>query len=76
MKSKVVHLYLKEPVNDQHDFYFGSIKAIYDTFPKETVGIAYTSLKGRQKPYENEKCIIRVGELIRKNQSRTKINEK
>ena len=63
---KVVHLSLFEPYNGQTDFYFGSIKAIYEHVPKERVGIAYTSLTSTMRgkgEYRNKKCVIKVGEL-------------
>ena len=31
--KKIVHLQFKEPYNGETDFYFGSLKAIYDTVP-------------------------------------------
>lgn len=73
---KIVHLHLNEPHEGQTDFYFGSIKAIYDTMPKETVGITYKALTAailkKGGKYENTKCTIDVGQLVRKNNSRTK----
>jgi hypothetical protein len=42
--KKIVHLQFKEPYNGETDFYFGSLKAIYDTVPIGAVGITYKSL--------------------------------
>lgn len=68
---KVVHLKLNEPHNGDTDFYFGSLKAIYDTIPKECIGIAYKSLtnalRGKSE-YENRHCTIKVGQLKQKSQ--------
>lgn len=64
---KVVHLQLYEPYNGRTDFYFGSIKAIYDHVPRDVVGIAYTSLTATMRgkgEYRNKKCSIKVGELL------------
>ena len=61
--KKIVHLQFKEPYNGETDFYFGSLKAIYDTVPIGAVGITYKSLtnatRGRSE-YENKKVLIRI----------------
>ncbi len=48
-------------------YYFGSLKAMTDQFPKEKIGIEYSSLRNYKlsdiKPYTNAKCIIRKGVL-------------
>lgn len=66
---KVVHINLKEPLNGESDFYFGSLKAIYDSIPQDKVGIAYKSLtnaiRGKTE-YKNKRCTIKVGHLERK----------
>lgn len=75
MKTKVVHLTFKEPYNGKTDLYFGSLKAIYDVVPKESVGIGYKSLtnaiRGRIE-YENKKVVIHIGQLVHKANIRTK----
>lgn len=75
MNTKVVHLAFKEPFIGMTDLYFSSLKAIYDVVPQEAVGIRYKSLtnalRGKEQ-YENKKVIIRIGELVRKANSRTK----
>lgn len=74
MNTKVVHLSFKEPYEGKTDLYFSSLKAIYDAVPQEAVGIRYKSLtnaiRGKER-YENKKVVIRIGELMRKAQSRT-----
>lgn len=70
---KVVHLKLKEPHNGYTDFYFGSLKAVYDCIPQNKVGIAYKSLtnalRGKSE-YENKHCTIKVGQLKQKTQAK------
>jgi hypothetical protein len=60
---KVFHLEL----NNQH-YYFGSKKALCDTFGKEQIGITYDSLRNvsmsAEKPFINKRCIIRQGILV------------
>ncbi len=62
-QQKVIHLQLGE---EHH--YFGSLKAMCDTFGKEQIGITYASLRhtglAPDTPYHNKKCIIRQGVLI------------
>ncbi len=64
-ERKVIHLYLKK---DNSHHYFGSIKALCDTYGKDEIGIVYSSLRGvslgEKKMYENNKCVIRQGVLI------------
>ncbi len=65
---KVIHVELKEPIEGQRHFYFGSKKAVYSVFSSETVGISYRYLANAVRlsngPYENKKCIIRQGWLV------------
>lgn len=62
---KVIHLYVKE-THEHH--YFGSIKALCDTFDKTIIGVVYSSLRAvklhEKSLYENNKCIIRQGKLV------------
>ena len=61
--TKVYHV----QIGDEH-FYFGSKKAIFDTFGKAELGIGYTSFRNVKNletiPYRNKKCIIREGVLV------------
>lgn len=41
---KVVHVNLYDPYDGQTNFYFGSVRAIYDHVPKDRVGIVFTNL--------------------------------
>ena len=69
METKVVHLHLKTDISSTKDFYFGSLKAIYDRFDKADIGIKYKSLtnaiRGRSE-YENKSISIRIGMMQRK----------
>lgn len=73
--NKIIHVHFIEPFEGMSDLYFGSVIAIYDVVPKEAVGITYHSLsyaiRGKSE-YRNKKVVIRVGQLMRKSQSRTK----
>lgn len=55
----------------QH-YYFGSVSAIYDLFSPAEIGVAYGTLRNYRvsanNPYRNEKCIIRKGYLLTKEQ--------
>lgn len=66
---KVVHVELREPYRGKNHYYFGSKASIYDTLPKELVGITKESLWNVDlsvKEYSNKFCIIRLGRLKRK----------
>lgn len=77
MKNKVYHLEFKQPkAGRRTHYYFGSKSAIYDMFGKEDLGIMYKALLNRtiteDTPFENARCIIRLGELHRKATARAK----
>lgn len=73
--QKIVHLHMKIPTDGNTDFYFGSIKAIFDSITEDDVGIKYKSLtnalRGRDF-YENKHCTVRVSSLITKQQSKNR----
>lgn len=62
---KVIHL---ELFADNSHHYFGSLKALCDTFGKDEIGIVYSSLRAvnlsENKEYRNQKCVIRQGVLV------------
>ena len=66
---KVFHV----QIHDNH-YYFGSKKAIFDTFSKEEIGIAYNSFRNVKNldkiPFSNGKCLIREGVLIQSTQNK------
>ena len=64
-ERKVIHVYIID--QDKH-YYFGSMKAIYNTLDVDDVGLQYQSLinffvANNIDVYENNKCIIRRGVL-------------
>lgn len=72
MESKIIHLHLKSDAIPEKDWFFGSLKAIYDQFDEEVIGIRYKSLtnaiRGKTE-YENKKVIIRIGKIWRKSRN-------
>lgn len=62
-QRSIIHLQL----NEKH-YYFGSLGALYSRFNKEELGVAYGTLRNRKieidKPFINDKCIIRKGYVI------------
>lgn len=71
-EQKIIHLHIKE--TNKH-YYFGSIRALCNKFNKDTIGIVYSSLRAvklhEKGIYENNKCVIRQGTLIRTATNRT-----
>jgi len=71
----VYHLHFKDESLQKQDYYFGSISAIYEIFPKKKIGIQASSLynykfdENTNPIYENSKCLIRKDVLISKSQS-------
>ena len=59
----IVHL-----EKDGKHYYYGNLKALTDSWSKEDIGVSYSYLKNlnidENKPYQNEKCIIRRGIII------------
>lgn len=70
METKVIHLHFKDDgANIIKDWYFGSLKAIYNSRTIEEIGISYKALTNAirgKEIYENKKVIIRIGKLERK----------
>ena len=72
----VYHLHFKDESLAKRDYYFGSISAIFDVFPKKQIGIQASSLynlklnEESNPVYENAKCTIRKDVLISKAQSK------
>ena len=60
---------------DGRHYYYGNLKALTDHWPKETLGVSYTYLKNlnidEDKPYRNNKCVIRRGVIITSSRSIT-----
>lgn len=59
---------------DDENFYFGSLAAVYDRFTPSELGVSLARLYDvaitPEKPYRNDKCIIRKGLLQRKKTNR------
>lgn len=59
---------------DDENFYFGSLAAVYDRFTPSELGVSLARLYDvaitPEKPYRNDKCIIRKGILQRKKTNR------
>lgn len=66
-EKTVIHLTIK--AKDEHSYY-GSVSCIYNHYTDEEIGIKYSSLRNfvisENKPYENDKVIIRKGKLLTK----------
>lgn len=64
---KIVHVHFKATSIDE---FFGSISGIYDYYGKEDIGYTLRSLQdfniGPDKPFENDKVIIKVSWLKQK----------
>ena len=71
MDTKRIYIVeLLEPQAGEERFsYFSSLLAVFQYFGSDRLGIKYTSFRSHynldEKPYENAKCIIRIGRLIR-----------
>lgn len=73
--NKIYHVEIKDK-ESKHN-YFGSKKAIFDTFTKADIGLSLqdlwnTDLEKYPYLYENDKCVIRLGALHRKKTNRGK----
>lgn len=59
---------------DDENFYFGSLAAVCDRFTPSELGVSLARLYDvaitPEKPYRNDKCIIRKGILQRKKTNR------
>lgn len=72
-QRKVIHIELTDPPTGyRKHYYFGSVAAIYDTLPKEIIGISKEALWGTLKRGEHRgrKAIIRQGVVISKQTER------
>lgn len=59
----IVHL-----EKDGEHYYYGNLKALTDSWDKDSIGVSYSYLKNLKispdKPYRNSKCTIRRGVII------------
>lgn len=65
---KIFHVELRKPIDGKCHYYFGSKAAIFQRLTTAQVGTTYKTFRNagsiKDKPYENDFCIIRQGELI------------
>lgn len=66
-KTKQVRAIVHLEKGGKH-YYYGNLKALTDSWSKEDIGVSYSYLKNlnidENKPYQNDKCIIRRGIII------------
>jgi hypothetical protein len=67
--NSITHLEIKCHDGNRH-FYYGSMAAIFDHWTSDDIGLnlrkLYDYRLSPQHPYENDKCIIRQGTIVRK----------
>jgi hypothetical protein len=68
-KSRCLRVQFFEPVDGKTDYYFGSIKAIYERFKATEIGLSMLSLYSRRisevMPVVTRKCLISRIEILR-----------
>lgn len=70
----VYHVELLDPQEGERQHsYFGSLAAVFDTYPKSRLGVSYDSVRNnydlrKETVYKNRHCIIRSGVLVTKKQ--------
>lgn len=72
-QRKVIHVELIDPpYGYRQHYYFGSVAAIYDTLPRDIVGISKESLWNvlKSRVHRGRKAIIRQGIVISKQTER------
>ena len=66
-KTKQVRAIVHLEIAGKH-YYYGNLKALTDSWSKDDIGVSYSYLKNLNidddKPYQNDKCIIRRGIII------------
>ncbi len=64
-QRQIIHLHLIK--KDEHH-YFGSIRAMYETYSREQIGVASQTLYNswKDEAYVTELAVIRKGRLIQK----------
>lgn len=69
--NTITHLELKCPDGNKH-YYYGSMSAIFEHWTSHDIGVNLRKLYAHKlspaHPYENDKCIIHQGTVIRKAQ--------
>lgn len=71
---RIIHVRLIDPQPPyKEDYYFGSVAAVYDTLPKEIVGISKMSVWNSLRKcdvYNGKKAVIKRGKLYTKDTNR------
>ena len=66
--------FVEPPLDNETDFYFGSIAAIYETFTPTEIGCGVRRLWAVKispvTPYMNKKCTVSIHQLLRKSTNR------
>lgn len=66
-KTKQIRTVVHLEIDGQH-YYYGNLKALTNDWGKDIIGVSYSYLKNlniaTDKPFRNEKCIIRKGVLL------------
>jgi len=69
--SVITHLEIKCPDGNRH-YYYGSMSAIFNNWQYGDIGVTLRQLYYHKlsptHPFENNKCIIRQGTIVRKPQ--------
>lgn len=66
--KRIVWLQFDKPVGGQRDWFFGSIKAIFEMFNEEQIGRSYTYIRSYHSgsdDFRTDKCRIRRMPLFR-----------
>ncbi len=67
LKTKQVRAIVHLEKDGKH-YYYGNLKALTESWSKDDIGVSYSYLKNlnidENKPYQNDKCIIRRGIII------------
>ena len=72
-RTRIVHLHFHELRHEKQDYFFGSLKAIFDLFTREDIGISYNSIVAKHRDfYENSLVRINFDELITHEQKNKK----
>jgi len=69
MKEYIIHVHFFLPIDGKHDYYFGSLKAIYTRFTPEQIGCNVENLWSSSIEPDNPKatrnCLISKHEVVR-----------
>lgn len=72
--NTITHLEMKMPDGNNRHYYYGSLSAIFSAWNPADVGVnlraLYTHRLSPNHPFENDKCIIRQGTVVRKTQEK------